>query len=737
MLSGISSFATGRRSKWVVIAIWVIAGIALSGAFQPKLQEATVNENEAFLPESADSTEVIDLIEERFPDGRDVDALVVYNRDGGLAEEDLARLGSDAQALCDSPDLENLLAVIGPEGPACGEPAGDTASPEAPASAAPARGGPPEGAPPLVSDDGTTALLLVRTSSTESEEIQDNVDAIRDVVPSSDAGEGEVRAYVSGVAGIISDSIDVFESIDVTLLMVTVGLVLILLLAIYRSPVIALVPLFVVGLAYGIAAAAVYGLVEAGAVEVNGQSTSLLIVLMFGAGTDYCLLIVSRYREELRVFEDRHDAMAHATERTAPAILSAGATVVASMLVLTLADLKSTQTMGPVLALGVAIMLLAGLTFLPALLSALGRRAFWPAAPKLGSETAQASGFWRRIGHLVHDRPVFALGVSVTVLALGALGNFVDRGSLDFGEGFRTDPDSVLGQEIVDEKLSAGQTAPTEVIADSSEAEAVGAALAEEQIVDSVLPAGVSSDGELARLNVTLGADPFSDDATEAIPDLRETAEGAAAPGSLVLVGGTSAENFDTTDTLRSDAKLIVPLILLVIFLILCALLRAVVAPLYLVATVVLSFAFAIGISNLIFSEVFNQPDGDPGLPTFAFIFLVALGVDYNIFLISRIREESERLEVHEAVITGLERTGGVITSAGLILAGTFSALMTLPLEALFQLGFAVALGLLVDTFLVRTVMVPSIAFLLGERNWWPSRVSRSPAPTGEGAGPI
>ena len=727
MLRRISTFSAGRRSKWIVIALWVVAGVALSGAFQPKLQEATVNENEAFLPESADSTEVIDLIEERFPDGREVDALVVYNREAGLSDADLRTLSGDADELCSSGELQRLNLVVGPEGPACGG--------ASLAQAAGSAAGPPEEAPPLISDDGTTALLLVRTNTTESEEIQDNVDAIRDVVPSSDAGEGELRAYVSGVAGIVSDSIDVFESIDVTLLLVTVGLVLVLLLIIYRSPVVALVPLFVVGLAYGIAAAAVYGLVQAGAVEVNGQTTSLLIVLMFGAGTDYCLLIVSRYREELRRFGDNHEAMAHATERTAPAILSAGATVVASMLVLTLADLKSTQTMGPVLALGIAIMLLAGLTFLPALLAALGRGAFWPSAPRYGSEAAKASGFWRRIGHFVQGRPVVALTVSVAVLALGALGNLDDRGSLDFGEGFRTDPDSVLGQQIIDEKLSAGQTAPTQVVADAEAAQPVAAALEQEEIVDAVVASGQSEDGELARLDVTLAADPFSDEATESVPDLRSAAEGAAGDAT-VLVGGTSAENFDTTDTLRSDARLIVPLILLVIFLILTVLLRAIVAPLYLVATVVLSFAFAIGVSNLIFSGIFDQPDGDPGLPTFAFIFLVALGVDYNIFLISRIREESERREVHDAVITGLERTGGVITSAGLILAGTFCALMTLPLEALFQLGFTVALGLLVDTFLVRTVLVPSIAFLLGERNWWPSRMVReraAPEPATEG----
>jgi RND superfamily putative drug exporter len=444
---------------------------------------------------------------------------------------------------------------------------------------------------------------------------------------------------------------------------------------------------------------------------------------MFGAGTDYCLLIVSRYREELRRFEDKHEAMAHATERTAPAILSAGATVVAAMLVLALADFKATQTMGPVLALGVLIMLFAGLTFLPALLSALGRNAFWPSIPRYGSEQRASRGVWRRIGHFVHEHSTLALVVTVTILVLGAFGNLKDRGVIDFGEGFRDPPESVEGQLLIERELAAGQTAVTTILVSSDSADAVGEAARGTENVVGVAPAGVSEDGELARIDVTLGVDPFSDEANDTIPRLREAA-GEAAGGQTALVGGLTAENFDTSETLRSDAKLIVPLTLVLIFLILCLLLRAVVAPLYLIATVVLSYAFAIGASTLIFTEIFNQPDSDPGLPTFAFIFLVALGVDYNIFLISRIREEAEREQTKEAVITGLERTGGVITSAGLILAGTFCALMALPLEVLFQIGFTIAFGLLVDTFLVRTFLVPAIAFKLGERNWWPSRVA-------------
>ncbi|MEO8093109.1 MAG: MMPL family transporter [bacterium] len=735
MLRATSTFSAGRRSKWAIIAVWVVVGFALS-SFQPKLQDATTNENEAFLPETAESTDVNDLIGERFADGREVDALVAYHHQGGLTAADRRRISADALELaglqapdpaaeCANEELTGVLAIVDPfAGAVCGgERLGlGTGGPQASRETA-------ESSPPVVSEDGSTALLLVRANTEDSEDIQGNIDVLRGVAPEPDAPAGELRAYVTGISGIIADSIEVFESIDTTLLLVTVSLVLFLLLVIYRSPVVALVPLVVVALAYMIAAAAVYGLVEAGVFEVNGQTTSLLIVLMFGAGTDYCLLIVSRYREELRRFTDKHEAMAHATERTGPAILSAGATVVASMMVLALADFKATQTMGPVLALGVAIMLLAGLTLLPALLAALGRNSFWPAIPRYGSEQRRTLDVWRRVGHFVHERPGFAIAACVTLLGAGALGILQDRGVIDFGEGFQDAPESVQGQLLIDDQLAAGQTAVTVVLAPAQDAEAVTAAVGEVEGVVGAARTGVSDDGELARIEVTLGYDPFSAEANDTIPVLREQARAAGGPEAAV--GGLTAENFDTTETLRADAQLIVPLILILIFLILCALLRAVVAPLYLVATVVLSYAFALGASSLIFEHVFNQPDSDPGLPTFAFIFLVALGVDYNIFLISRIREEAARQETKEAVITGLTRTGGVITSAGLILAGTFGALMSLPLTALFQIGFVIAFGLLVDTFLVRTILVPAIAFKLGEHNWWPSRVSHDARPPG------
>ncbi len=701
-----------------MIAAWVIV-VAAVGGYSGKLQDATTNENEDYLPASADSTEVINLLEDRFPEGREVDALIVYQREGGLTAEDRQLIAENAEEICASDEVKQRLAVVSPFGGlACSE--GSLPEQKSP-------GGQASEGPPAVSEDGSTALLILKTGSTESEEIQDTVGVLRDLTPSADASEGELRAFVTGPAGFITDATEAFEDIDGTLLVVTIALVLLLLLIIYRSPVIAFVPLIVVGIAYTIVAAAVYGLVEAGAFDVNGQTTGILIVLMFGAGTDYCLLIVSRYREELREYEDKHEAMAHATERTAPALVSAGGTVFAAMLVLTLADLKSTQSMGPVLALGIAVTLLAGLTLLPAVLSALGRGAFWPSVPRVGSEQNKPLDVWRRVGHMVHDRAPLATILCLAILLIGALGNFTDRGNLDFGEGFRNDPDSTRGQEVIDEQLSAGQVAVTNLVVDNDPAkiESVTAAVQDSDAVDTAQPTSVSTDGELARIDLTLSNDPFSDAASDSIPGLRDTVEEAAG-GGTALVGGLTAENHDTVETLASDAKILVPLILLLIFVILCLLLRAVIAPLYLVATVVLSFAFALGISKVIFEHIFNQPDGDPGLSTFAFIFLVALGVDYNIFLISRIREESAKLGNKEGVIAGLEKTGGVITSAGIILAGTFCALMSLPIEALFQLGFTVALGLLVDTFLVRAILVPSIAFQLGDRNWWPGSTQQS-----------
>jgi RND superfamily putative drug exporter len=700
MTARIAAVVSGRRTRWAVIGVWVLLALALA-PLQPRLQDAASNENEAFLAGSAESTRVNDLIDERFELGREVTAIVVYTRPGGpLTEADHAQIDEEMRALCDGRAIPDLKSVVTPQGVVCGN-LEESLAPETP--------------PSQVSDDGSTALVTIATGDEDTSVVVANVLALRERLPGPE-GDG-LQSRVTGEAGFTADASEAYEGIDRTLLAITLVLVLVLLLATYRSPIVAVVPVLVVALAYLIAAGMVYGLLEAGAIDVTGQATAILIVLMFGAGTDYCLLLVSRYREEYRATGDARAAMARAAERSGGAILSAGATVVAAMLVLSLADYRATQSMGPVLALGVAVMVVAGLTLLPALLSVLGHRAFWPAAPDTG-EPGRA-GVWDRIVALVRRRPGTVAAAVLALLCAGALGNLQDRGTLAFTESFRDAPESVLGLDVIRDEFGPGRAAPMQLVVDTDRAPDVAAAFDATASVEAATMVSYSTDERLTLVDLELAADPFSEAAADAVPALRAVGRHAAA-GGTALLGGLTAESYDAREAQAADAALIAPLTLAVILLIVIALVRAVVAPLYLVGTVVLSFAFALGASGLIFTQLLGRPDSDPGLPLFAFIFLVALGVDYNIFLISRIREERAGRDTGAAVEAGLRHTGGVITSAGLILAGTFAVLMTLPVESLFQAGFTIALGILVDTFAIRVFLVPSLAILLGERNWWP-----------------
>ncbi len=688
-----------------MIGAWLVLALGLA-PFQGELQERAADESDTFLVRGSESAEAERLIEEHFRSGRESAAVIAYFRDGGLTSPDRSRIEADAAELCRSGAIPSLTRIGTPYALACGRSDPLDLSP---------------GAALLVSSDGSVGLSSVLMADDSTPVAEEAVEAIRTVVPPPDAAG--LRAYVTGEAGFEADRSAAVAGIDELLLAVTVVVLLALLLAIYRSPLVAAVPLVVVVLAYLVAAGVAYGLVAAGLTTVSGQTTAILVVLMFGAGTDYCLLIVARFRDELRRTDDVHTAMRRASERTGPAILSAGAIVVAAMLVLVLADFNATREMGPLLALGVAIMVAAGLTLLPAILTALGRRAFWPSVPQPGQDAAPSRA-WRSIAAVVRARPAATAAVVVAVLSLGALGNLGGRERLGFSEAFRDAPESVLGQQVIGERFIPGRAAPLHVVTELEVGEQVTAALtAGTTPVEEMYLMARSAVGrpELVLADAYLALDPFSDAATAAIPGLRADAR-AAASGPPVLIGGETAEAYDTGRALTRDTLLIAPVGLALILVILALLLRALVMPAYVVATVILSFAFALGTSSLIFTHVLGQPASDPSLPLFAFVFLVALGVDYNVFLLARIREERGRsTTTADAATTALERTGGVITSAGLVLAVTFGVLMAVPLEALFQVGFVVALGLLADTFLVRALLVPALAVLLGERNWWPS----------------
>jgi len=686
-----------RRIKWAVLAVWLIAAVAMGAAQLPaKFEDAQNNESSSFLPGDAESTAALEA-SKRIQGAELLPTVIVYRRDGGLTPQDRARIEADREEL--NSDL-------------------------------PARTSPYS--KPFPSPDGSAALIQSQIQANgEPDTILDPVEQARDQLDTS--GEPGVETAVTGGAGFSADAIDVFESINGTLLLATLGIVFVLLLFVYRSPIFWFFPLLAVIFAELASRGIGYGLTEIG-VTVNGQSAGILPVLVFGAGTDYALLLVARYREELRRHEDKHEAMREALRRAGPAIVASGLTVIAALLCLMLADVQGTAGLGPIGATGIAVAMLALLTVLPALLVIGGRWAFWPFVPHVGDEAAdETHGVWRRIGEWIGRGPRRVWIGTVAVLLLMTLGWLnIDTG-LTQGNSFRGDVESVRGQELLAESFPAGASGPTDVIVpDPAKAKAVASALSSVEGVENVREVGRGEPGVL--LQATLTDEPYSTEAFDLVPDLRAAAEGAG--GAEVLVGGPTAIETDLRTAAAHDSKLIPPIALAVVLLILIVLLRALVAPLLLIGTVILSFAAALGLGFVVFDVIFGFPGSDPSLPLFAFIFLVALGVDYNIFLMARVREETLRRGPREGTLRGLAVTGGVITSAGLVLAGTFSALAVLPLVFLTELGFVVAFGVLLDTFLVRSILVPALVLDLGRRTWWPSSLAGGDAVEARDVGP-
>jgi putative drug exporter of the RND superfamily len=696
-MSAVASFVSGRRTKWVVLVLWLVA-VAIMSSFGSKLADVTSDETASFLPAEAESTQVQELLKDRFPGGETTIGLIVYKRDGGLTEADRERIVEDARNVDDAiPVTQPAQVPFGPDAP-----------------------------PGLVSENGDAAYTIV-TVPLDFDRVADWGEESREVIGGSRDG---LDVYVTGDLGLWVDFEEVFGELDTKLLLATVLLVLVLLGAIYRAPLIAIIPILVVGLAYQLATGFIYLYAEAGN-SVSSNSTGILVVLMFGVGTDYCLLLVSRYREELHRIEDKHEAMARALRRAGPAVFASGCTVVAAMLVLLLADTGSTNALGPVSAIGVAAALLAGLTLLPALLTIVGRRGFWPRSSAVAcrpeEELQQREGIWRRIGDRVLRRPGLALIATTALFGFFALGLLSYKEDYSINGFFKTEVESVEGFDVLGESFPQGASAPTSVLVlrDGGEATDGDLAAVRERLegvegVASVSEPQRSEDGAIGKVDVTFDDDPLSDAALARVDELRSAVSDLPG-GATALIGAGSAVQQDFNEAAERDMKVIVPVTLLVITIILGILLQAIVAPLVLIATVMASFFGTLGLSIFFFIEVQGSEGVDASLPTFAFIFLVALGVDYTIFLMSRVREEARIHGTREGVLRALAATGPVITSAGLILAGTFSVLMTLPISFTFNIGFMVAVGILLDTFIVRTIMVPAAVELLGDRVWWPS----------------
>jgi RND superfamily putative drug exporter len=691
---GFARLVCGRWSKWIVLGLWVVV-LALAGPMAGKLTGVEKNDNSAWLPGKAEATQVSEL-QARFQTDDIAPAVIVYERDSGIGPADRAKVDADVKALGAVPGVTGK--VVGP---------------------LPARDG--------------KALQVVVPIKVDADGWDKIVDVVDQVKATTGKGENGLAIYLTGPAGTAADSAGAFEGIDGTLLYTTLIVVTIILLITYRSPVLWLLPIVTAGVALTTAQAVIYLLAKHAGLVVNAQSAGILTVLVFGAGTDYALLLVARYREELRRHENRHDAMAMALHRAGPAIIASAATVAIGMSILTLAEVNSTSGLGPVAALGIAVGLLAMITLLPALLVIFGRWLFWPVRPKAGTAEPTATGLYARLGARMARRPRAVWIGTAVALGVMALGLFqLNANGLTTEDTYTTTQPSVTGEEALARHFPAGQGEPVVVIANAARADQVKTALAGTPGISSVGDPVVK--GDLVQLEGTLESAPDSKAAQQTVLAVRDAVHPVA--GADAKVGGMSAMTLDINNANKHDNQLIIPLVLLVVLLILGLLLRAIVAPLILMATVVLSFGAALGVSALIFRHVFGFGGEDTSFPLYVFVFLVALGIDYNIFLMTRVREEAHKQGTRKGALTGLAATGGVITSAGIVLAGTFAALASLPLVAFAEIGFAVAFGVLLDTLIVRSVLVTALTLDIGRWMWWPGKLTHvkdeEPAPAGE-----
>src|SRR5215467_9602913 len=687
----LSEIPAGSWTKWIVVGFWLVV-LVIALPLSSKLTGAEKNDASAWLPANAESTKVLD-VQSHFQSPNIFPAVVVYDRASGLTTADRAKAAADARAFA------------GLHGVGAGQVAG-----------------------PIPSADGKAMQTIVQVNL-GTQGWNGAATAATSIRAIANANADGLASHITGPLGNAADNSKVFKGIQNTLLYAAVAVVIVILLITYRSPVLWLLPVVSSGVALITAQAVIYLLAAHAGLTVNAQSAGILDVLVFGASTDYALLIVARYREELRRHDRRHAAMAEALWRAGPAIIASAATVIIALLTLSAAELNSTKSLGPVLAIGVGVGMLAMVTLLPALLVTFPRGVFWPYRPAYGSPEPTTRGLWARVGWSIAPRPRntwITTALVLGVLALGLTG--LKAHGLTNAQSFRGTPDSVVGERVVAQHFAAGAGDPVVVIGNVSAAAPLRTAFAGTPGIASVTPPVVRAGH--AYLEGTLTAAPDTQAAYNTIDRVRSAVH--AVPGADAEVGGNTAINLDVARASAHDRNLIIPLILVVVLVILALLLRALVAPVILTATVVLSFAAALGVSAFFFNHVFGFGGADTSFPLFVFVFLVALGIDYNIFLMTRVREEAIRRDARHGAIVGLAATGGVITSAGFVLAGTFAVLATIPSTFLTELGFAVAFGILLDTIIVRSVLVTALNLDLGRWMWWPSKLARKPDPAPE-----
>ncbi|PZR51964.1 MMPL family transporter [Xylanimonas oleitrophica] len=688
----------------VLVAVWLALG-AVGGPYFGRVGEVSTDDRASYLPSTAEATQV----EGRLPafTGDAVPAVVVVTGPGELTPADLTAIGQR---------LETAAAAVGAEGQA---------------------------SPPIPSDDGLAvqAFVPLPASADLAEATTTLREALRHDLPPG------TEVLVTGPAGFAADLTEAFTGIDGLLLAAALAAVLVILVLVYRSPLLPLAVLATSVLALCGALLTVWWLARAGVLLLSGQTQGILFILVIGAATDYALLYVARYRDELRRTPDRWEATRRAWRGAVEPVLASGGTVIAGLLCLLLSDLRSNSSLGPVAATGIVFAMLAALTLLPAVLLLLGRAAFWPRRPTVDPQAPEPGadggpGLWARVARLVARRPRAVWVTTAAVLAVGCAGlTQLDASGVPQSQLVLGGSEARAGQEVLAEHFPAGAGSPAMVLVPQEDLGAAGDVVAGQDGVAQVsvvaegagpavpleralagAPAPLVVDGTvLLQATLTDPADSMA--AEQTVRDLRTALAG---PVPEALVGGSTATDLDTNAASVRDRTLIIPLVLTVILVILVLLLRAVLAPVLLVATTVLSFGTAMGVAALVFGPVLDLPGADPAVPLYGFVFLVALGIDYNIFLMSRVREETLEHGTREGVLRGLRLTGGIITSAGLVLAATFTALAVIPVLFLVQIAFIVAFGVLLDTFVVRSLLVPALVHDLGRVVWWPSRLARS-----------
>ncbi|MFD6885447.1 MMPL family transporter [Streptomyces sp. NPDC059957] len=693
--------ASSRSTRWLIPVVLLVAWLLIGGGLGPyagKLGEVATNDQTAFLPRSAESTRVVEA-QKAFRQNESLPAVVVWT-----AKTPGGKLGPRQQD-----DATRALTGLGNGGLAAG--------PSSPA---------------VLSADGQALQGVVQLEPDLGEELPR---ALEEISAAAATVPGTV-AQVAGPAASQADLADAFAGIDGLLLGVALAAVLLILLLVYRSLLLPLVIIVGAVFSLGLACAIVYVLADRGIVRVDGQVQGILSILVIGAATDYALLLTARFREELQARSDRFAAVRAALRRSVGPITASVGTVALGLLALLLSDLTNNRALGPVGAIGIVCAVLSTLTFLPAALVLLGRAAYWPAKIGHTADDSTGHGIWKTVAAVVDRAPrkVWALSLAV-LLACAAFAPTLNAKGVPLEEIFVNDAPSVAAQQTLSEHFPGGSGNPAVVIADAGRIDQVKRAAEQTEGVDAVTPltapgpAGgppLVADGRV-RLNATLEAPADSRSAQQTVVRLRQAVH--SVPDAHAIVGGYSAQQYDTQRTAENDRKLIIPVVLVIILIILAGLLRSVLMPVLLVATVALSFVATLGISAIVFQQLLGFSGTDSSVPLYGFVFLVALGVDYNIFLMTRVREESLLHGTRRGVLRGLVATGGVITSAGVVLAATFAALGVIPLAFMLQIAFIVAFGVLLDTLVVRSLLVPALVRDIGPAAWWPGSLSRA---TGE-----